>query len=90
MVESTWLDWEDLGSSTMCYLIVIILIMCMIMLSDNKILELSELSQNMNLLNGYALIWHWYGMSSNLGGTKVNFLFAKISFGLNVKGQRKS
>jgi len=29
-------------------------------------------------------------MSSNLGRTKVNFLFAKISFGLNVKGQRKS
>jgi len=29
-------------------------------------------------------------MSSNLGKTKINFHFAKISFGLNVKGQRKS
>jgi len=37
--------WEDLGSRLlckpfMCYLIVIILIMRMIMLSDNKTLEL--------------------------------------------------
>ena len=44
MVDSAWFVWEDLGLSIMyaiyllfnCY----ILFMCMIMLSDNKTLEL--------------------------------------------------
>jgi len=31
------------------------------MLSDNIIIELYELSQNMNWLNGCTLISHWYG-----------------------------
>jgi len=31
------------------------------MLSDNIIIELCELSRNMNWLNGCALIWNWYG-----------------------------
>jgi len=28
-------------------------------------------------------------MGSNLGRTKLNFIFAKILFGMNGKGQRK-
>jgi len=40
----------------------------------------------MNWLNGCALIRHWHGMGSNLGEPKLNSLFAKISFGMNVKG----
>jgi len=37
------------------------------------------------------MVVHWInigmGMGSNLGRTKVNFLFAKIYFCMNVKGQ---
>jgi len=29
----------------------------------------------------------WF-IGSNLGGTKLNFLFANFSFGMNMKGQR--
>jgi len=29
----------------------------------------------------------WHGMGSNLDEPKLNFLFAKISFGMKVKGQ---
>jgi len=42
----------------------------------------------MNWLNGCVLSWHWHGHSFNLGGSKLNFLFAKISFDMNVKGHR--
>jgi len=60
------------------------------MLSDNIIIGLHELSRNMDWLNGCALIWLWQGIGLNLGETKLNFLFVKISFGMNVKKQRKT
>jgi len=71
---------KDLGLSPICA-------NCVIMLSDNIIIELYELSRNMNWLNGCVLSWHWHVMGLNLGGSKLNCLFAKISFGMNVKGQ---
>ena len=59
---------EDLGSSPMyanyvLFDLLLNLIMCMIMLSDNISIELCELSWNVSWLNGYALIWQlaWYG-----------------------------
>jgi len=37
------------------------------------------------------MVVHWFDinmvMGSNLGRYKLSFLFAKISFGMNVKGQ---
>jgi len=86
--------WKDLGLSLMyasyvLFNLLLFFIICWIMLSDNIIIGLYELSRKMNWLNGCALIWPWYGVRSNLGETKLNFHFAKISFGKNVKGQRK-
>jgi len=43
------------------YLIISILTICWIMWSDNIIIELYKLSQNMNWLNGCVLSWHWHG-----------------------------
>ena len=52
--------WKDLGLSPMyanCVLfnLLLFLIICLIMLSDNIIIELYELAQNMNWLNDCAL-----------------------------------
>jgi len=32
----------------------------------------------------------WMTMRSNLDRHELNFIFAKFSFGMNVKGQRKT
>jgi len=40
----------------------------------------------MNWLNDCLLICRWHDMGSNLGEPKPNSLFAKISFGMNMKG----
>jgi len=34
------------------------------------------------------VLGNWEGVSSNLGESKINFLSAKITFGVKVKGQR--
>jgi len=57
-------------------------------MSNNIIIELCELSRNMNWLDGL----HWFDIcmvvGSNLGRIKVNFIFAKILFGMEWKGHR--
>jgi len=45
----------------MLFDLLLILILYMIMLGDNMVIELCELSRNMNWLDGLALTWHWYG-----------------------------
>jgi len=63
--------------SFMCYLIVIVLIMCMIMLSDNKTLELYTSAEFSFYLALYASVgqepkhimvrWHFCNFSQVLG-----------------------
>jgi len=59
MIESTLIVWEELGSSPMyailCVVWVILILICMIMLGDNIIIELEELTQTWLGWIGYAL-----------------------------------
>jgi len=48
------------------------------MLSDNIIIELYELSRNMNWLYGYTLIGRWYVMGLILGRFKLNLFLLKL------------
>jgi len=62
VVESTLIVWEDLDSSPMyanyvLFDLLLILILCMVMLCDNMIIELWELSWNMIWLSGGVTNW---------------------------------
>jgi len=46
--------------------LLLILILYKVMWGDNMVIELCELSRNMNWLDDLALIWHWYGHGFNL------------------------
>jgi len=50
------------------------------MLSDNVIIELYELSRNMNWLNGCALIWHWNGYGSEPWWNQIRLSLLSILF----------
>jgi len=41
----------------------------------------------MNLLSGYALMWHWHGYGFEAWWIKLGFILVKFSFGMKVKGQ---
>ena len=63
MVESTFIMCEDLGSSLVCAIVVLVdlllfLKLYMVVLGDNMIVKVCELAWNMNWLGGLALIWH--------------------------------
>jgi len=50
------------------------------MLSDNVIIELYQLSRNMNWLNGCALIWHWNGYGFKPWWNQIRLSFCEFYF----------
>ena len=57
--ERTWV--QVICMPIMCYLIIIVLIICLSMLNGGIMIELCQLARNINWLDGLAWIWQLYG-----------------------------